>query len=239
VVRPTFGRLAAARQPASGRPGWYRAGHVGLLERAAQSDADVWPFGPLAFAAPCAQAVHLIWLAVSVVGLLVGGVAEFAIGRAAPQIGAAIRSAQAEAGVGPCPGGTLQPSAGAALASRLLPVPAGATHYTKGQWARRVVNVGQLAAELWQTNSRGRAMLTSRCFQTAAQVNWYEPGGAITVISLIQFATPNDARSFALTLEAADIADPRNSVHSALAGAPTGCSSASRRSITTATHCPG
>src|SRR5215472_6139003 len=70
-----------------------------------------WPSAP---AGGRRVRVHLIWLAVSLVSLVLGGVAGFAIGKAAPQISAAIRSAKAATGVGPCPSGTLPPSVGSA-----------------------------------------------------------------------------------------------------------------------------
>jgi hypothetical protein len=176
-----------------------------------------WPPTP-----PARRRVHLIWLAVSVATLVLGGVVGFAIGKAAPQIGAAIRSAKAAAGVGPCPNGPVPASAGTALARRLLPVPAGATRYTKGDFARQVLTANQLAGEFWRGDPVGLARLTARCFRIAAQVNWYEPSGAVTVIWLVEFATANDARSFALMLQAADISDPLNSEHTPLRGVADG-----------------
>jgi hypothetical protein len=166
--------------------------------------------------------VHLIWLAVSLVSLVLGGTAGFAIGKAAPQIGASFRSAKAAAGVGPCPSGSLPSGAGAALAGRLLPVPARSRHYTKGDFARQVLTADQLAGEFFRGDSLGRARLTVRCFRIAAQVNWYAPSGAVTVIWLVQFATANDARSFALMLQAGDISNRLNSVHTPLKGVADG-----------------
>jgi hypothetical protein len=164
----------------------------------------------------------LIWLAVSLVSLVLGGFAGFAISKAGPRLGAAIRSAGVAAGVGPCPSGTVPAGAGAALARRLLPVPAGATRYTKGDFARRVLTAGQFAGEFWQGEPLARFRLSARCFRIAAQVNWYAPSGAVTVIWLVKFATANDARSFALMVQAGDISDPRNSVHMALNGVADG-----------------
>jgi len=77
---------------------------------------------------------------------------------------------------------------GTALASRLLPVPASATRYTSGDFARQVLTADQLAGEFWRGDPLGRARLTAR-FRIAAQVNWYEPSGGVTLIWLVQFAT--------------------------------------------------
>src|SRR5262249_26595632 len=154
--------------------------------------------------------------------LMLGGVGGFAIGKAAPQLSAAIRSAKGAAGVGPCPSGSLPTTAGAALASRLLPVPSRATRYTKGDFASEVLTADQLASEFWPGDPLERARLTARCFRIAAVVNWYEPSGAVTLIWLVQFATANDARSFALMLQAADTSNPRNTVHAPLSGVTDG-----------------
>ena len=178
--------------------------------------------GPWHASPPSRRRVHLIWLAVSLVSLVLGGFAGFAISKAGPRIGAAIRSAGAAAGVGPCPGATAPPGAGAALSRRLLPVPASAKRYTKGEFARRVLTADQLSGEFWRGDPLGRFRLSARCFRIAAQVNWLAPSGAVTVIWLVQFATANDARSFALMLQAGDIADPSYSVHMVLNGVADG-----------------
>ena len=222
---PPWGSQPRGASPTGAQPGPAGAGSATWSTWTAPTP---WPPPPYAAAGhwpsspPSRRRVHLIWLAVSLVSLVLGGFAGFAISKAGPRLGAAIRSAGAAAGAAPCPGQTVPAGAGAALARRLLPVPAGATRYTKHEFARRVLTADQLAGEFWRGDPLGRFRLSARCFRIAAQVNWYEPSGAVTVIWLVKFATANDARSFALMLQAGDLADPHNSVHMTLNGVADG-----------------
>jgi len=52
----------------------------------------------------------------------------------------------------------------------------------------------------------------ARCFQTAVHREWATRGGTVVSIYLIQFATAADVRSYTLSTESADSADPANKV---------------------------
>jgi hypothetical protein len=81
-----------------------------------------------------------------------------------------------------------------------------------------VLSLGQFVRALYAQSPGEQTQLADRCFQVAAQRGWTRPSGQIVAVYLIQFATPADARSYALSAEAGDLSDPANRLHLAVSG---------------------
>ncbi len=166
--------------------------------------------------------VHVIWLMVALVTALGCGTAGFVIGKSSDQISAAIKSSGAAAGATPCADTSPAPSAGTRLAGKLLPVPRGA-RYLKGRYRRQVDSLDQFVRELYpQAPSFEKRRLVARCFRVATQQGWVLPSGRAVAVYLVQFGTRADARSYALAVQSADLADPRNKLHGAVRGVSDG-----------------
>jgi hypothetical protein len=94
------------------------------------------------------------------------------------------------------------------LLARVLPVPAGDTLFKGGQ--EGAMSLRDYVNALYTNDPTEQQSLTARCFQTAVHREWTSPDGTGTSVYLIQFGTVADARSYILSTEQADTADPAN-----------------------------
>lgn len=144
---------------------------------------------------------------------LIAGAIGYEIGTHHSRISAAVQSLKAAAG-GACPAGKTTPDpsatspAGAPLLARLLPIPPG--DKTLNSEKQGVLSLDDYLSELYTGDSAEMQRLTAVCFQTAVNRTWEAPGGAITSVWLIQLGSSADARSYTLSTEQADAADPAN-----------------------------
>ena len=163
--------------------------------------------------------------AVAVVAALIAGVVGYEIGVQHSRISSAVQGIKAVA-AGACPAGETTPDpsatspAAAALLARLLPVPHGDT--LAGPLAQGALSLRGYLNALYPGNAIEQQRLTTRCFQTAVHREWQTPSGTIISEWLIQFGTAADARSYTLSTEQADAADPANTDKFTIAGVPDG-----------------
>jgi hypothetical protein len=144
---------------------------------------------------------------------LIAGALGYEVGLHHSRISAAVQSFKAAAG-GACPAGKTTPDpsatspAGAALQARLLSVPTGdkAINTVK----QGVLSLHDYLNELYSSDPAELQRLTDVCFQTAVNRTWASSGGVITSVWLIQLGNSADARSYTLSTEQADEADPAN-----------------------------
>ena len=84
-------------------------------------------------------------------------------------------------------------------------------------------SLDQFVRELYpQAPSFEKRRLVARCFRVATQQGWVLPSGRAVAVYLVQFGTRLDARSYALAVQSADLADPRNKLHGAVRGVSDG-----------------
>jgi hypothetical protein len=149
---------------------------------------------------------------------VIGGVAGYQVGLHHSQIKAA--SAYVKATSSGCPSGQPAPSAtspaGAALLTSLLPMPGGTAR--AGSLKQGVLSLDDYISALYPDNKSEQPRIVARCFQTVVHREWEARGGTLVSIWLIQFATAADARSYTLSTESADSADPANKVKLAVNG---------------------
>jgi hypothetical protein len=161
------------------------------------------------------------WLAGTVAAVvtgMLGGVAGYEAGLHHSQIKAA--NAYAAATAAGCPAGQPAPSAtspaGASLLTRLVPMPAGTTRF--GSLRQGALSLDDYISALYPGNRSEQQKITARCFQAVVHREWETSGGTSVSIWLIQFATAADARSYTLSIESADSADPANKVKLTVTG---------------------
>ncbi len=155
------------------------------------------------------------WLAGTVAAVvtgLLGAGAGYEAGLHHSQIKAA--NAYVAATAAGCPAGQPSPSAtspaGASLLTRLVPMPAGTKQ--AGSLKQGALSLADYISALYPGNHAEQQKITARCFQAVAHREWETSGGTLVSIWLIQFATAADARSYTLSTESADSADPANKV---------------------------
>lgn len=199
---PPFGGMPYPQAPFPGYPG---------------------PSGPSG-SRPRRRRAWLAGIAAAVVTGAIGGVVGYRVGLDHSQITAA--NAYVNATSSGCPAGqpTPAPSAtspsGAPLLASLLPMPGGTTR--GGTLKQGVLSLDDYISALYPDNRSEQQRLTARCFQAVVHREWETSGGTLVSIWLIQFATAADARSYTLSTESADSADPANRVKLAVPGVTDG-----------------
>jgi hypothetical protein len=145
---------------------------------------------------------------------VIGGVAGYQVGLHHTQIKAAnayVRATTSGCLAGqPTPAPSVTSPAGSALLTRVLPMPSGATK--AGSLKQGVLSLDDYTSALYTDSKSEQPRLMARCFQTAVHREWATRGGTVVSIYLIQFATAADARSYTLSTESADSAEPANKV---------------------------
>jgi hypothetical protein len=208
----------------SGGPGYFftPAGPDGWSAPPGTWGAPPFTWGERSPARPARSArVHVIWLVVALVAALGCGAAGFVIGKSSAQISAAIKSDGAAVRARTCAVARTPARVGRRLARELLPRPRGAK-YLKGRYQHQVDSLRQFLSTLYPDARSEKSRLVARCFLVAAQQGWVLPAGQIVAVYLVRFGYHADARSYALAAQTADLTDPRNKRHGAVAGVSDG-----------------